>query len=384
MKKTNRIILFVGLALFLTLPLFGHAAVKKASENVYLASGEVHEGNYYAAGNAIEIAGIVNGDVFVAGNTVTISGIVNGDVFAGASNIIISGEIDGSVRVAGSNVSIDAKISRNLMSAGSNLVISEKAEVGRHASLAGAVIDVRGMIGGNLEAAGDTLNIAGEIGGDTNLYFEDGERVTLLPKAHLKGDLDYTARNDLIIKEGAQIDGQTNYHPFVQKPDKEQFLGFIAVGFFFYKLVQIFGMFIVALLVISLFRKKVLEVTDLMIKKPFVQMGRGIVWFFLTPIACIILLITLIGIPLSLIVGVLYAVMLYFAKVFAGIALGLILTRALGWKKASLIVSMIFGVLALVILDCLPIVGWLICLVAIWWGMGALIEVKKKAWKEMK
>jgi len=370
--------------MLLVLPLAGHATAKKASQNVYLAFGEIHEGNYYAAGNAIEIAGTVNGDVFVAGNSVTISGTINGDVFAGASNIIISGDVDGSVRVAGSNVSIDGKISRNLMSAGSNLVISEKAEVGRHVSLAGAFVDVRGKIGGNLEVGGDTLNIAGEIGGNAYLRLEDGERVTLLPQAHLKGNLDYTARNELVVKEGAQIDGRINYQPFVAKPRRGEILGFMAVGYFFSKLVQVFGMFVVALLLISLMRKKVLEVADLMVKKPLAQIGQGVIWFFLTPIACVILLVTIIGIPLALIVGALYAVMLYFGNVFASIALGLLLAKGLGWKKASLIASMIIGVIAFMILKGLPFVGWLIGLVAIWWGIGALIEIKKRAWKEMR
>jgi len=384
MKITNRIILCLGLAMLLVLPLFVHATVKKANENVYLAIDEVYEGNYYVAGNAIEISGTVNGDVFVAGNTVRISGTVNGDVFAGASNIIINGEIDGSVRVAGSNVSIDGKVSRNLMAAGSSLVVNEKAEIGKHVSLAGAFIDVRGKVGGNLEVAGDTLNIAGQIGGKTKLHFKEGERVVLLPQAHLMGDLDYTAENEVVIKEGAQIDGQTNFYPFVSKPRQAEILGFMTAGYLFVKLVQIFGLFVVALLLISLLKKKVLEVTDLMIKKPWSQIGRGAAWFFLTPIACIVLLITVIGIPLAGIVSLLYVVMLYFSKVFASIALGLLLTKSLGWGKVSLMVSMIIGVIVFSVIKGIPILGWLICLVAIWWGLGALIEVKKKVWKEMR
>lgn len=381
-KKTKKLLLFLGLALLLALPFAGQAAINKASENVYLPSGEVHQGNYYAGGNAVEIAGTVNGDVFVVGNSITISGTVNGDVFAAASNIRVSGDVDGSVRVAASNVSFDGKVSRNIMGAGSNLVISETAEVGKHVTLAGAVVDVRGKVGGNLEIAGNTATIANEVGGDT--YIKIDGKLTLLPQASLKGNLDYHAMKKISLEERELVQGETVYHPFVKKPKRGAILGFIAVGYFFGKLVQLFGMFIVALVIIYLGRKKVLEIANLMIKRPGAQIGRGVVWFFLTPLVCILLLVTLIGIPLALITAVLYVVMLYLSKVFASIALGVLLAKGFGWEKASLVMKMIIGVIAFVILKSLPIIGWLICLVAIWWGFGAIIEMKKKAWKEMK
>ncbi|MBU1131018.1 polymer-forming cytoskeletal protein [Patescibacteria group bacterium] len=381
-KKTNRLILIFGLALLLVLPLAVQAGVKKAGENVYLPSSEVHEGNFYAGGNAVEIAGTVNGDVFAAGNSITISGTVNGDVFAAGSNIRVSGDVDGSVRAAGSNVSFDGKVSRNIMAGGSTLIISETAEVGRHVTLAGAVVDVRGKVGGNLEIAGNTANIATEVGGDT--YVKIDGQLKLLPQASLQGDLNYKAMEEISAEETELVAGETVYNALIKKPKKAAILGFIAVGYFFGKLVQLFSLFIVGLVIIYLGGKKIKEMTNLMIEKPGAQIGRGAVWFFLTPIACVILLITVIGIPLALIIGVSYAVVLYLSKVFAAIALGILLAKGFGWEKFSLILKMVIGVIAFVIIKSIPIVGWLICLVAIWWGLGAIVEMKKRAWKEMK
>ena len=142
-------------------------------------------------------------------------------------------------------------------------------------------------------------------------------------------------------------------------------------------------MFVVGLVLIYLTRKKLLETSSLMLKKPGSQIGRGLAWFFLTPLVCILLLVTIIGIPLSFLTIAIYAVMLYISKVFAAIALGVWLAKSFGWKKASLIWKMILGVLALVILQSIPFIGWLVCLVAIWWGLGAIIEMKKKVLKEM-
>jgi len=381
---TKRLILIFGLVLLLALPLAGQATVNKAQENVYLPADQVHQGNYYAAGNAVEIAGTVNGDVFAAGNSVSVSGTVNGDVFAAGSSIRISGKVDGNVRLAGSNIVIDGQVTRNVMAAGSNLVVSETAEVGRHLAMAGAVVDVRSRVGGNLEFAGNTLTMASEVGGNAYLRPEEASNIRFLPNAHIKGDFVYTARQQITMPAAGQIDGQIIFNPVTSQPRRGAILGIIAVGYLLAKLIQLFGLLIVALVIISLARKKVLEITDLMIKKPASQIGQGIIWFFITPIICLLLLVTLIGIPLGLIGGAFYLILLYLGQVFASIALGLILTRALGWQKASLMVSMIIGVVMFVILRGLPVIGWLVCLVGIWWGLGALIEIKKKAWQEMR
>ena len=383
-KKTNYLFLILGLALLLAIPFAGQAAIKKAHDNIYLPTGEVHQGNYYAVGNVIELAGTINGDVFVAGNSITVTGAVNGDIFAAGPSIRVSGQIDGSIRTVGTNISIENKVSRNVMAGGSNIVFTEQAEVGKHLTLAGAVVDVRAKVGGNLEGIGNNIKIANEISGNTNLKLDETGKITLLPQAHLMGNLDYTASDELILEEGAVIEGEINYNPFTKKIPSKKILGLIAAGYFFSKVIQLFGLMVVGLVIISLVRKKVLEISNLMIKKPLNQIGRGLVWFILTPIAAVVLLVTVIGIPLALILTASYVIVLYFCKVFASITLGVMLTKAFGWRKVNLMVSMILGVIVFVIISDLPLVGWLICLVAIWWALGAFVEMKKNAIKEMR
>lgn len=375
-------ILLPLLALALLVPLAGQATAKKTSQNVYLAPDVIHQGNYYVAGNAVEIAGIVNGDVFAVGNSITISGKINGDVFSAASNIRISGQIDGSVRVAASNVMIEGKISRNVMAAGSNVVITESAEVGRNVMLAGAVVDARGKIGGNLEAAGNVVTVANEVGGNGYVRLDEEGKLNFIGNGKIKGDLDYTAKETMVFADGKVL-GQVTYKPLTfKKPHRGEVLGFLTFGYLLVKLIKLFGLLVVGLVFISLARKKVLAITELMAKSPVKQIGQGVIWFFLTPIAGIILLFTVIGIPLALILFAGYAMMLYLGKVFAGITLGLLLVKAFKWDKVSLLVSMIIGVLALTVVVTIPFIGWLAGLVAIWWSWGAIIQIKKESLKE--
>ncbi len=401
MKKIKKLSLILGLVLLLVIPFIVQATVKEANENVYLAQAVVHDGNYYATGNIIEIAGTINGDVFAAGNSVSISGTINGDVFAAgssvsisgkvdgsvfsvASNILINGEILGNVRVAGSNIIIENKVGRNVMAAGSNVSLTSQAEVAGHLSLAGAVLDVRSKTGGNFEAVGESITLAGDIGGKTKLNLDKTGQVVFLSSAHLMGNFEYTASKEITVSSEVTIDGETIFNQFYPREQKKRVLGIITAGYFFFKLIQLFGLLIVGLVIISLAKKKVLETADLMLKEPAKQIGQGLVWFIVTPVVIILLLITVIGIPLAFLLSLTYIILIYLSKVFAGLAIGLMLTKAFGWQKMSLIGSLILGIIIFVILKSIPIIGWLFSLVAIWWGLGALIEIKKRTLREMK
>ncbi|MBU1036529.1 polymer-forming cytoskeletal protein [Patescibacteria group bacterium] len=375
-KKKKYYLLFFSILLVLMLPLVVFAD-SNTGENVYLPSTETHEGNYYAAGSAVEIAGTVNGDVFAAGSSIVISGTVNGDVFAAGSSIIINGEVDGNVRVAGSTITLNGKVSRNVMAAGSSIVISESAEVARHVTLAGATVEVRGKIGGNLEASADMVNIDNEVGGDAYIKTQD-EKINLRSAAKIKGDLNYTSLKQITIEDEAKVDGQVNHKPWEVKKKAAGLMGLFGLGYIMIKLIQLFGLFIVALVIIKLLPRQVVKVTDLMINKPWPQIGRGLAWFFLAPIILFIIAITVIGVYLALIGGALYLIMLFIAKVFAGIALGLIITKLFKWDKASLFLSMIIGIIVLVVIKSIPLLGWLIGLVAMWWALGAILALVKE------
>jgi len=73
-------ILLIALVLLLPLPIL--ALEIHNNDNVTLGTDKVIDGNYYAAGQNIEIYGTVNGDLFLAGNMITIdSENINGNIF---------------------------------------------------------------------------------------------------------------------------------------------------------------------------------------------------------------------------------------------------------------------------------------------------------------
>lgn len=374
MKKAK--ILFLTLIL-LSVPLFVFA-YNASEENIYIAADEVIDGNFVKVANIINIAGAVNGDVILVGSNISISGPVAGDVFALASNIVINGDVQGSVRAMAGNIEISSKVDRNVNAFASTITISESSEIGWDLIAAGGSIENKGRVLGNVNVAGGNIILDNEVGKDVILNLGVDGRGTLHPGTKILGNLIYksTKADQLEINEGAQISGETRHEVVtaggIQAPSFSAF-------YFLGKLVSLFGLMIVGLVIITLTPKFVSQVSIEMTKAPWHSLGWGLIYTLLTPIVIILLFFTIIGIPLATILIPVYFIALYLAKVFAGITVGLIIVNWVtkGKYKKTLIWPMVLGLVVLDVIYSIPFLGWFVCLLAILWALGALIEVKK-------
>jgi uncharacterized membrane protein YhaH (DUF805 family) len=102
------------------------------------------------------------------------------------------------------------------------------------------------------------------------------------------------------------------------------------------------------------------------------SMGIGFAVVFLVPILFIVLLTTIIGAPIALIMIVLYFVMLYIAKVFTLLALGIKIL-----PKSSPYLAYLLAVVIYTIVTIIPVIGGLVSLIVLLVGMGAFVTSKK-------
>ena len=103
------------------------------------------------------------------------------------------------------------------------------------------------------------------------------------------------------------------------------------------------------------------------------------------PLLIFILVLTIIGFPLAVILGVAYFIILYISQVIAGIALGFFAVSLFAGRnyRGSLMWPMILGMILFVTLTSLPFLGWTLKSILIFWGFGALIEAKRELLKEV-
>ncbi|MFA4833222.1 MAG: polymer-forming cytoskeletal protein [Patescibacteria group bacterium] len=389
MAKTKLAIIF-SFILLLALPISAKAFAVKTGDSVYIAEGEVIEGSLYAAAANITVDGTVTGDVICAGQTINIKGKVDGDVICGGQSVNISGQIDGNVRVAGNSVNLGGKIARNINAFGASIILDKNAEAGWDMFIAGATAEIRGKVGGDLYGTCQKTTIAGEIGKDVRIRLKDriraekkgfsyedkSELLAISEGAKIGGNLTYTGSNEAVISDKASVAGEVKHNfPKVEKAGEFRF-----VGWFWGRLYSIFAALVVGLVLISLWRKQIVELTNRMLEKVGASIGWGAVVMFLTPIIAILLIFTVIGLPLALILFGVWIIALFMAKILAGIMIGRsVLEKFWEKKKDSLIWAMIVGIVICWFIFSVPFVGWILALVALWWGLGGIWLYFRKA-----
>lgn len=384
---SKRLIIRTLAGLFLAaLPLTAWAASQQFEQSVYVGPDQIISGNFVKASNVIDIHGPVNGDVIVAGSSITIAGAVAGDVIAVGNNITITGPVSGSVRVAGSTVQINSHVDHNVWAAGSTVTLGSESTVGWDTYAAGGSVEVRGPIGGNLWVGGGTVIAASTIGKDLIATVDQGGQVILYPTAAVKGNLSYRAVSDkqLVIKEGATVAGEKKLLPLPN--GKRDVKNFFSAAYFFWKIVGLFSLLVIGIIIVTLAPKKLLEVQTEMMKRPWPSLGWGLIYLIITPVAALLLLVTIIGIPLALIMLALYAIALCASKVFAGFALGSLILNKLAKVsyKGSLIWPLILGLVIIVFLSAVPLIGWAFKLLLVLWAFGALMTIRKQTLKEFR
>src|SRR3989338_2079090 len=382
--KKNKLIIVLALA-FISVPLLALAAENQFSQSIYVGENEIIDGNFIKVGNIIEINGAVNGDVIVAGNTINISGPVAGDVIAAGNIIRIKGTVMGSLRLAGSYIEIDSEVKHNVWALANTLTLNSKAKVGWDVFSGAANVEIKGPVSGNLWIAGANLLIENEIGKNITAGIDQEGELILYPQAKINGDINYKAKNEnqLVKKEGAQVLGKINKlsggAPGIGGG------GVFWLGYLFGKIISFFSLLIIGLILITLLPKFLADVNLEMIKKAGPSIGWGLVYLILTPIIAVLLAITIIGLPLAVILILIFLIALYLSKVLAAFTLGLFLANQMSADKkykGQLLWPFVFGLLVIVILGSIPLLGWLFKIILMLWAFGALIAVKKEYLKQ--
>ena len=367
------------------LPITAQAYEVKNDPSIYVAKDQVVEGNFYAVGQTITVDGKVNGDLICAGQTIDISGEVVGDVICAGQVVTISGKVGGSVRAAGNAVAIKGEVARNVMAFGATVSLSNSASVGWDMMVGAGALDERGKIGGTLHGGAGTAVIAGEIGKGVKISLGGNENskngLTIEPTAKIDGNLTYTDKFDAEIKNGASIKGETKRNePKIRESKKEVDKKWMAVGLGVGWVYSLLVGLLIGFVLIALWKKQIIELTDKMFKETKASIAWGFAIMFLTPIAIIIVMMTIIGIPLALLVLGMWVAILFLSKIIVGIMVGRkLLERFWHKKKDSLALAVLFGMLTVSIIFSVPFLGWIIALVGAWWGIGGIWVYYRKS-----
>lgn len=361
----RKVLLSLSVLLLLAIPviIFANGA------NFFLAEGEEYNANIYWAGEQLIIDGDVNGDVIAAGNSIIINGNVNGDVLAAAENVRITGTIDGNIRIAAKKITIDGNVKRAVTIAGESIYLNDKSNIGATALMFARQIESRGNISGNLDGAVESLFISGKLT-HTNIKVD---KLTISDTAEIRGNLNYESVIEAEIGEKAVIGGNINY---IETKVKD-YSRYDNAGYFVGRFIKLLSLFLLGLVLLSLVKRPTILVIKKMKEDPVKATLWGLTSFIVIPVLALALAITVIGLPIAIILVAAYIALLYIAHIYSALLIGRWtaskLSLKLTWPWALLL-----GLFILIVLVSLPFIGGLFFFIAIWWGLGGVMQVKKE------
>jgi cytoskeletal protein CcmA (bactofilin family) len=360
------LLLAVGLAAAVSTSV--QATLPVEDDYYHLAPADTIHDDFFLATNQATISGHVDGDVFLAGRSYTIDGSVDGSVHSASQDATIKGTVHGSVRMAGQNLFITGHIDRNVLAFGQTLKIDAGSYVGRdvHAFVGQAAIG--GEINGDLYVEAGEIVVSGVVQGDLELK---GDHVTITAPAVIAGDIHYRSKEEIQIEDGVTVDGLVEWDKPEKRAEEAKEEGGVNVGV---RIVFLLIAYVTGLIMIGLFGNHTRTGARLLVEKPLPTLGIGFISFLLAPVAILLLMVTVLGIPWAIILFFSFTVFFYIAKIYVAIAVGRLGIRAFkkgaepkqGW-------SLLFGLIILAIVFAIPYLWWAAYLVVVFWGIGAIL-----------
>ena len=359
-------------------------------EDVYAYSGEVQNEeelkgelkeivktekgkNIMLLGKELNLTGEAKDLIMAAGESIT-SKALGSYAFMAARQLDISGEIFKDTFVLGNEINVEGDIRRDLYALGNKISIS-------------------GQIERDVYAGAEELNITGTIEGDVQFI---GDTVFISSNAVINGDVSITA-STIEIRDGATIHGIVTYqndaemveipesvetkikikNPVAQTTVQDNITQTIK-DYCFWTISNFVLFLVIHGIWVHLFEK-----IDVVYEKDAVQKccsscGWGLLWLVILPFISFIALFTIIGSAVG-IVGILVYMLVYcIATVLSGYLVGNLVLE----KNKKHWVKGFVGIAILEILRRLPVIGWIISILAIAMAFGTMIKLIKSSSKE--
>lgn len=365
------------------------------AENISFGPDSVYDDDIFVAGSIIRFQSKVTGDLIGASQELVFSGETNGNLNWAARYITVIGPVNGSLRILAQTIDINAPVGRNILAFGESIKIGPSTEISHNASLLGDEVIFEGNVNKLVIKAG-SVNIAGKINGDLNI---EADEIEIQPNTVVEGDFYYKTPEEIKLKSGAVIKGETHWTELEKKVEEKKYKAFSAITFIlkmFLILNLIFSLLVLlitlipgnavmiplvflallvsGLVVIGLNKPRTLKAMNIMGNRFFVALGLGLILLLLFPFAAGVAILTVIGIPLGLIIVFAFGIFCFAGSIYTAQFIG---TKIAGYlniqREPPSFICLVLGIVVLCGISLIPFVGWIVALLALMLGLGAIV-----------
>ncbi|MFC1467324.1 hypothetical protein ACFLQY_01340 [Verrucomicrobiota bacterium] len=359
-------------ALFLGISVCATQAIEfKSTELLTVSTDESVTNEIWHSAQQIDFQGTALQDLFLlSSDQLKLSGEFKEDVWGGATTASFKGNSAGSVRLAAQNsITVEGNVGGNLIAAVPN-INRATVKLTENSSIQGAAI----CFGDNVILEGTTADITiyankatigGEIKGNATVVARD---IVVLNNTRIAGDLNYLSGEELLVPNSVQVGGQLKQLPIPVKPAADLKNTLVRQGYFFIAAI------LVTIPFLNLFPNYAANAVAIFRITPWRCLLIGFAALFIIPFCCITLCASIIGMPLGLILGGWYAILLYLSKIVFALVIGVLIFR---WKKPpaqkSTVIAAIAGLFVIYVLTSIQFIKTPIWLMIAMYGTGALI-----------
>ncbi|MDO8564966.1 MAG: polymer-forming cytoskeletal protein [bacterium] len=359
--------LYSALGLLLALPVLLHAADFNLTDSYFLKGGEATVDDVYTIGSSAVFSGRVGGDAISIGNNTRADGEIAQDALFVGERVTLLGTTSDDARLVGVSITLAGRVEDDAVLVGGSAVIEKAGSIGGNVYAAGNEVTIEGRVHGNVRAVGRIVRIGGQIEGDVEVWGD----VALGSETVIEGDFIYHAKQEIQIPAGAQISGRVLFD--------EEGGGGIALpfgrdtlsGFFSLELLMELALgFFLLLLVRERLEETLLDAVSAFWRRVL----RGVLIMLLIPIASILFLVSVVGIPVAALLLFLLAAGFAVSIPLAGFMAGLWLERVL-FKRSAFPLSyrpVLLGILLLALISLIPYVGFVANLLLILASLGSI------------
>ncbi|MFP4498317.1 MAG: hypothetical protein ACLFQV_08915 [Vulcanimicrobiota bacterium] len=320
---------------------------EKESGNVTMEETRIIDDNCAISGNKIVVKGSVKDSLFVAGNIVK-----------------INGDVGGNLVVAGNEIEVTGSVGKDTILAGNVIKVNKSAVLGRDLLTAGRITTMDGILQGNMVNAGKTLVVNGTVMGNVK---NTGEKITLGNNARISGDLKYSTAREISFDTTDKIAGNVVFKEETDSSGKKGRNWFLTI----IKIVAVLIFGVVLAWLLPNWLEKVSENID---ESPLKRTLLGFLIAVLTPLVLLIIAITIVGIPLSLILTLMYILLMFVSRFVGAYYLGRAIRKKAD-KTWSSVLTMVLGVLILEIFCLIPVVSLIVLLIVVYLGIGGIVSL---------
>lgn len=336
-------------------------------------------GDAYAAGQSSALDTPVAHDAFIAGFDARLGNRVGGDAHIAGFNVKVDQPVGGDLYAAGFSIDINQPVGGDVTAFGNSVTVDPEATIAGNARLSGARVTLSVPVSGAAMVSAETLTINAPISGDFEFF---GNRIELGPDARMDGLVRLHAPNPIDLPPDVADPARVSY----QKLETADYAGQAgstasrvltgvwpivwAAGLWWLSLV------VLGALIIALMPQATAGFERRASTQPLRTLGLGIIGFSATAGLLPVAALTIVGIVLIPVIGILALVLCVCAYLVGVYLVALRASRSFltidtAFKR---VIVLVVGIVMAGLIGILPFLGWLISLALVAYGFGIFVR----------